>query len=87
MLAWSAAIVVYLVLRLITLKRHRGWEKEFDDWLFILVVVFVAIRIFARFFFHGGLIFQLALVFAGFAAGIGILVRTKALITQIAGED
>ena len=82
-LAWSAAIVVYLVLCLFA-GRMRRWEKRFNDWLFVAVVVFVGVRIFARYIFHGGLIFQFALVFAGSAAAIGIPLRMKALIARIA---
>jgi signal transduction histidine kinase len=82
-LACSAAIVVYLVLCLFAGRMSR-WEKKFNDWLFVAVVVFVGARIFARYIFHDGLIFQLALVLAGSAAAIGIPLRMKALIARIA---
>jgi len=80
-LAWSAAIVVYLVLSVIP-GRLSSWEKRFNDGLFIAVVVLVGIREFGRYVFHGGLIFQFALVLAGFAAAIGIPLRIKAVIAR-----
>jgi hypothetical protein len=82
-LAWTAAIGVYLVL-IIVPGRMRIWEKTLNDGLFVAVVVFVGVRILARYVFHGGLIFQFALVFAGFAAVIGIPLRIKALIARYA---
>jgi len=85
-LIWSAAIVVYLVLAVIP-GRVSTWEKRFNNRLLVFVVVLVWIRIFGRYFFHGGLIFQFALVLAGFAAAIGILFRIKALIARIAVSD
>jgi hypothetical protein len=84
-LAWSAAIVVYLVLCMIP-GRVSSWEKRFNNVLFIAVVALVWIRIFGRYFFHHGLIFQYALVLAGFVAGIGILFRIKALTARFAAE-
>jgi hypothetical protein len=87
-LAWIATIVVYLVLSIIP-GRLRSWEKRFNDGLFVAVVVFAGVRVFARYVFHGGLVFQFALVLAGSAAAIGIPLRIKALIARIAanGED
>src|SRR5712664_1241387 len=82
-LAWSAASVVYLVLCIFP-GRVRSREKRFNDWLFVAVVVFVGVRVFARYIFHGGLIFQFALVLAGVAAAIGIPLRIKALLARIA---
>jgi hypothetical protein len=84
-LVWLAAIVVYLVLTFIPC-RPRGWERKIDNGLFVLVVVFVGTRVFTRVAFHGGSISDLALVFAGFAAAIGILFRIKALTARIAAE-
>ena len=80
-LASIATIVVYLVLAVIP-GRLRIWEKRFNDGLFVAVFVFVWVRILARFIFHGGLIFQFALVLAGSAAAIGIPLRIKALIAR-----
>ncbi|MHB8216752.1 MAG: hypothetical protein ACYDDS_11795 [Candidatus Sulfotelmatobacter sp.] len=85
-LAWTAAIVVYLVL-IIVPGRMRPWEKRMCDGLFIAVVVFVGIREFGRYVFHGGLIFQFALVFAGFAAAIGIPLRIRAVIARYATDS
>ena len=82
-LAWTAAIVVYLVLTFFP-RRMSIWEKKLDGGLFLSVVVFVGIRILARYVFYGGLIFQFALVFAGFAAAIGIPLRIKAVIARYA---
>jgi hypothetical protein len=84
-LAWIATILVYLVLSVIP-GRLRPWEKLFNDWLFVAVVVFVGTRVFARYIFHGGLIFRFALIFAGAAAAIGIPLRIKALIARIAAN-
>ena len=64
--------------------RLSSWEKKLNDVLFVVVVMFVAIRVLGRVVFHGGLIFQFALVLGGFAAGIGILFRIKALVARIA---
>jgi hypothetical protein len=87
-LAWTAAIVVFVVL-IIVPGRMRIWEKRLCDGLLVAVVLFVDVRILARYVFHGGLIFQFALVFAGFAAAIGIPLRIKAVIARIAtnGEN
>ncbi|MFZ0199471.1 MAG: hypothetical protein WB523_09715 [Candidatus Sulfotelmatobacter sp.] len=82
-LAWTAAIVAYLVL-IILPGRMRIWEKRVNDGLFAAVVMFVGIRILGRLVFHGGLIFQFALVFAGFAAAVGIPLRIKAVIARYA---
>jgi hypothetical protein len=84
--AWSAAIIVYLVLSIIPAGRSSSWEKLFNDWLFVVVGVLVAAGIFARHILHGGLIFQFAWVLAGFAAAIGIPVRVKALVARFAGN-
>jgi hypothetical protein len=85
-LAWSAAVVVYLVLCAVQARRLRGWERKFDNGLLAVVVLSVAIRVFARYGFRGGLVSQFALVLAGVAAAIGILVHIKAMITQEASE-
>ena len=85
-LAWTAAIVVFLVL-IIVPGRMRTWEKKLCYGLLVAVFLFVGVRILARYVFHGGLIFQLALVFAGFAAAIGIPLRIKAVIARIAAND
>ena len=82
-LTWTAAIVVYLVLCGVP-GRLRSWEKSFTDWLFVAGVVLVGIRVLGRYVFHGGLIFQFALVLAGFAAAIGIPLRVKALVARYA---
>jgi hypothetical protein len=63
-----------------------GWERRLNDGLFATVVVFAGIRILARYVFHSGLIFQFAVVLAGVAAAIGILVCMKTLIRQQASE-
>ncbi len=82
-LAWTAAIVVFLVL-IVVPGQMRIWEKRICDGLFVAVVVLVGIRVFGRYVFHGGLIFQFALVFAGFAAAIGIPLRIKAVAARYA---
>jgi len=80
-LVWSAAIVVYLVLIIVS-GRVSSREKKLNGGLFVLVVAFVGIRVFARLVFHGGLISQFALVLAGLTAAIGILFRIKVLISR-----
>jgi len=85
-LACVPAVAVYLVLCVVP-GRVQAWEKRFNDGLFIIVVALVGIRIFARYLFHGSLVFQFALVFAGFAAAIGILLRVKALVARYAASS
>jgi hypothetical protein len=60
----------------------RIWEKKFNDVLFVAVVVLVGTRVLAGRVFHDGLIFQLALIFAGFAAAVGIIVRGRAVVRR-----
>ena len=82
-LAWLAIIFAYLVLAVIPGRVHV-WEKRFNDALFVAVVVFGGIRVFARYVLYSGPIFRYGLVLASLAATIGIPLRIKALIVRIA---
>jgi hypothetical protein len=85
--AWSAAVVVYFVLLVVTVRRLRASkEKRSVDVMFWLVVVLVWIRILARLALHRGPIYQVAVVLAGIASGVATLVLIRALIKQKPNE-
>jgi hypothetical protein len=82
-LAWLALSLGYFVLYLATAGRLRDPErKRIADRLFWAIAVLAGIRMVDRYVFHWVLFYQYALVVGGFAAGIGILFQTWALVTQ-----
>jgi hypothetical protein len=80
-LAWKVAIVTFLVM-IIFSGRVPRWVKRINSGVVLAVSVLIAIRIFGRHWLHDGLIYQFALVFAGFAAAIGILVQVAGVIAR-----
>ena len=80
--AWTAVDIVYLVLYIVAARRLRGEAKKHCDHVFWLIAILAAIRISIRYALRGGLMYRLAVVFVGVAAGIAALDLVRMLVTQ-----
>src|ERR1700751_3359718 len=80
--AWSAVVIAYLVLYIVAAGRLRGEAKKHGAYVFWVIAVLAAIRISIRYALGGGLIYRLAVVFVGVAAGIAALDLARMLTTQ-----
>jgi len=80
--AWLAVSICYLVLYLVGSGRLRGQQKKRSGNIFWVIAALVAIRLLIRFALGDGLIYRLAALFVGIAAGTAALDLARMLITQ-----
>jgi hypothetical protein len=87
--AWTAVVIVYLLLEVFAAKRLRGKEQKRSTNILIVMVVLVAIRIGIRVFFGSSLAYRFAVMVVGIAGGISALVLAKMLIDpkEFEGSD
>ena len=80
--AWSVVVIAYLALYIVAAGRLRGEAKKRCGNVFWVIAVLAAVRISIRYALGGGLIYRLAVVFVGVAAGIAALDLARMLATQ-----
>jgi len=80
--AWSAVVIAYLVLYVVATGRLCGGAKKHAGLVFSVVAVLVAIRIAIRYVLGSGLMYRMAVVFVGVAAGVAALDLVRMLATQ-----
>src|SRR5690348_11727617 len=80
--AWSAVVIAYLMLYIVAGGRLRGEAKKHGGKVFWVIAVLAAIRMAIRYALGGGLMYRLAVVFVGVAAGVAALDLVRTLATQ-----
>jgi asparagine N-glycosylation enzyme membrane subunit Stt3 len=80
--AWSAVVIAYLVLYIVAAGRLRGEAKKHGGKAFWVIASLAAIRFSIRYALGGGLMYRLAVVFVGVAAGVAALDLARMLATQ-----
>ncbi|HEV2398214.1 MAG TPA: hypothetical protein VGS27_14820 [Candidatus Sulfotelmatobacter sp.] len=80
--AWSAILIAYLLLYVVTEKRLAGHAKNRSGATFWVVAVLAVLRMLGWYVLRGGLIYQLAVMLVGIAAGFAALDLTRMLVEQ-----
>jgi hypothetical protein len=84
-LAWSAILIAYLLLYLVTTKRLGGEAKKRSGITFWVIAGLAAFRMLAWYVLRGGLIYRVAVVIAGIAAGLAALDLVRMLTERQPG--